>query len=164
MHATSSSKAIDLRPAILASLAAALFIAGIALGSVMDLGIATTPAAAVVVPDTSYNAVEGNRAQLGVAADTSYTTVEDARAQLGVAAGTSYGTVESLPGQSGVTVNTDDTSLVGKSGFPSSRGSRTPSGASSHDLARATGGWWASAPIVTDPAPETNDRYGAGIR
>jgi hypothetical protein len=143
MQATHSPKAIDLRPAILASLAAALFIAGIALGSVMDLGIASTPAAAVVVPDTSYDAAEGARAQFGVAADTSYNAVEGARAQFGV---------------------TDDASLSGKSGYPSSRGTRTPSSATSHDLARATGGWWASAPIITDPAPVPGDRDGPGYR
>ena len=46
MHATSSPKTIDLRPAILASFAAALFIAGIALGSVMNLGIPSTASGA----------------------------------------------------------------------------------------------------------------------
>jgi hypothetical protein len=142
MHATTSQKAINLQPAILALLAAFLFIAGIALGSVMELGTTST-ATAVAVPDTSYNAVEGARAQFGVAADTSYNAVESIRAQ------------------SGVTV---DTSLVGKSGYPSSRGSRTQSSATSHDLARATGGWWASAPIVTDPEPVPGDRPGPGYR
>jgi hypothetical protein len=143
MQATSSRKAIDLRPAILASLAAALFIAGIALGSVMDLGTTST-ATAVAVPDTSYSAVEGARAQFGVAPDTSYDDVEGLRAQSGVTVDTNSDFLmnarekAALRAQSGVT---EDTSLVGKSGFPSSRGISLPA-----------------------TQAEPNDRYGAGYR
>ena len=142
MHATTSPKTIDLKPAALALISAALFAGGILLGSAMDIRIASAPAA-VVAPDTSYNAVEGARAQFGVAADASYNAVESIRAQ------------------SGVTV---DTSLQGKSGYLSSRGTRTPSGASKHDLDRATGGWWASAPVAPATEVEPFDRIGGGYR
>jgi hypothetical protein len=139
MHATTSPKAIDLKPAALALVATALFAGGIILGSAMDIRIAPVTAS-VAAPDTSYNAIEGARAQFGVSADTSYATVESLRAQSGV----------------GV-----DTSLAGKSGFPSNR-----SGISSHDQARAAGGWWASAPAVGTPVSQADpdSRYGAGIR
>ena len=99
MHATTSPKAFDLKPALLAVLAATIVVAGIVIASAMDLRIGSTTAA-VVAPDTSYDAVEGARAQFGVAPDTSYDAVEGIRAQ------------------SGVTV---DTSLTGKSGYLSSK-------------------------------------------
>jgi hypothetical protein len=145
MHATTSPKAVDLKPAALALIAAALFAGGILLGSAMDIRIASTPAS-VVAPDTSYNAVEGARAQFGVAPDTSYDTVESLRAQ------------------SGVTVDTSP-SLTGKSGHPSTRGR----GITAHDKARGFGGWWASAPVapvVGTPTSQADpdSRYGAGIR
>ena len=89
MHVTSSPKAVNFQPAILAALAAALFIAGIALGSVIDVRLASAPAAAPA-PDTSYNAVEGARAQYGVAPDTSYSTVESMRAKSGVTENTDF--------------------------------------------------------------------------
>ena len=145
MHATTSPKAIDLKPAALALVAAALFAGGILMGSAIDLGIASAPAA-VAAPDTSYNAVE------------------DARAQFGVAPDTSYNTVESLRAQSGVTVDTAPV-LTGKSGFPSTRAR----GITAHDKARGFGGWWASAPVapvVGTPTSQADpdSRYGAGIR
>ena len=40
--------------------------------------------------DTSYNAVEGARAQYGVAPDTSYSTVESMRAKSGVTENTDF--------------------------------------------------------------------------
>ena len=91
MHATTSPKIIDQQPAAWAILAAVVLGIGIALGAVMDidLRIASAPAA-VAAPDTSYNAVEGARAQFGVNADTSYDVVEGARAQFGVNVVTSY--------------------------------------------------------------------------
>lgn len=99
MHATTSPKFVDQQPAALAALAAVVFAVGIALGAVMDLDlrIASTTSS-IAAPDTSYNAVEGARAQLGVNADTSYNAVEGTRAQLGVEA-----------------------SKFGASGFPSSK-------------------------------------------
>ena len=144
MHATTSPKAVDLKPALVAVLGAVLLTAGIVIGSAMDLRIAPTTAS-VSAPDTSYNAVEGARAQFGVAPDTSYDSVESIRAQ------------------SGVTV---DTNLQGKSGFPSTRAR----GISAHDKARGHGGWWgfapAADPVVGTPTSQAdpNDRYGAGIR
>ena len=81
MHATSSPKAVNFQPAILAALAAALFIAGIALGSVVDVRLASAPAAAPA-PDTSYNAVEGSSRPVRRRADTSYNTVEELRGQV----------------------------------------------------------------------------------
>jgi hypothetical protein len=163
MHATTSPKAIDLKPAALALVAAALFAGGIILGSAMDIRIASTPAS-VVALDTSYNAVEGARAQFGVTPDTSYNAVEDARAQFGVTPATSSKTVESARGQSGVTVDTSPT-LKGRSGFPSTRAR----GITAHDKARGFGGWWASAPVapvVGTPTSQADpdSRYGAGIR
>ena len=145
MHATTSPKAIDLKPAALALVAAALFAGGILLGSAMDIRIASAPAA-VAAPDTSYNAVEGARAQFGVKSDTSYNTVESLRAQ------------------SGVTVDTSPT-LKGRSGFPSTRAR----GITAHDIARGYAGWWASAPeapVVGTPTSQAdpNTRYGGGIR
>jgi hypothetical protein len=142
MHATTSPKAIDLKPALLAVLGAVLLTAGIIIGSAMDLRIAPTTAS-VVAPDTSYNAVEGARAQFGVAPDTSYDTVESLRAQSGV-------TVDTAP------------SLAGKSGFPSTRAR----GITAHDKARGFGGWWASAPVAGTPVSQADpdSRYGAGIR
>ena len=67
MHATTSPKIIDQQPAALAILAAVVLGIGIALGAVMDidLRIASAPAA-IAAPDTSYDAVEGARAQFGV--------------------------------------------------------------------------------------------------
>jgi hypothetical protein len=173
MHVTQSPKAVNFQPAILAALAAALFIAGIALGSIIDVRLASAPAAAPA-PDTSYNAVEGARAQYGVAPDTSYSTVESMRAKSGVTENTDLDVLMAARAkaaearaQSGVTVDTD--SLKGKSGFPSTRGNRTPSGASSHDKARGAAGWWASAPVTTvagTPVSQAdpNDRVGGGIR
>jgi hypothetical protein len=142
MHATTSPKAIDLKPALLAVLGAVLLTAGIIIGSAMDLRIAPTTAS-VAAPDTSYNAVEGARAQFGVAPDTSYDTVESLRAQSGV-------TVDTAP------------SVAGKSGFPSTRGR----GISGHDKARGFAGWWASAPVAGTPVSQADpdSRYGAGIR
>ena len=162
MHATTSPKAIDLKPALLAVLGAVLLTAGIVTASAMDLRFAPT-AASVSAPDVSYNAVEGARAQFGVAPDTSYNAVESIRSQ------------------SGVTV---DPSLQGKSGFPSTRGSeslagsttagqqyldwytRSSAGVSAHDQARGQAGWWASAPVVGTPTSQAdpNSRYGGGIR
>lgn len=87
MHATTSSKLVDQQPAALAALAAILFAAGIALGAAMDLDLRIAPtAASVAAPDTSYNAVEGIRAQFGVTPDTSYDAVEGTRAQFGIVA------------------------------------------------------------------------------
>ena len=145
MHATTSPKAIDLKPAALALVAAAVLAGGILLGSAMNIGIASAPAAGVA-PDTSYNAVEGARAQFGVAPDTSYDTVESLRAQSGV-------TVDTTP------------SVKGQIGHPSTRGR----GITAHDKARGFGGWWASAPIapvVGTPTSQADpdSRYGAGIR
>jgi hypothetical protein len=145
MHATTSPKAIDLKPAALALVAAALFGGGILLGSAMDIRIASAPAA-VVAPDTSYNAVE------------------DARAQFGVAPDTSYNTVESLRAQSGVTVDTSPT-VKSQIGHPKTRGR----GITAHDKARGYAGWWASAPeapVVGTPSSQADpdSRYGGGIR
>lgn len=145
MHATTSPKVIDLKPAGLALIAAAVFAGGILLASAMDIRIASTPAS-VAAPDTSYDAVEGVRAQFGVKPDTSYDTVESLRAQSGV-------TVATAP------------ALKGRSGFPSTR-SR---GITAHDKARGFGGWWASAPVapvVGTPISQADpdSRYGAGIR
>ncbi len=145
MHATTSPKAIDLKPAALALVAAALFAGGILLGSAMDIRIASAPAA-VVAPDISYNAVEDARAQFGVTPDTSYNAVEDIRAQSGV-------TVDTTP------------SLKGRSGHPSTRGR----GITAHDKARGSAGWWASAPaapVAGTPVSQadSNSRYGGGIR
>jgi hypothetical protein len=145
MHATTSPKVIDLKPAALALIAAAMFAGGIILGSAVDFQIAAAPAA-VVAPDNSYNAVEKARAQFGVTPDTSYDTVESLRAQ------------------SGVTVATSPT-LKGRSGYPSTRAR----GITAHDKARGFGGWWASAPVapvVGTPASQAdpNTRYGGGIR
>lgn len=145
MHATTSPKAIDLKPAALALIAAALFAGGILLGSAMDIRIASTPAS-VAAPDTSYNAVEGARAQFGVTPDTSYDNVESLRAQ------------------SGVTVDTSPT-LKGRSGFPSTRAR----GITAHDKARGYAGWWASAPeapVAGTPVSQSDpdSRYGGGIR
>jgi hypothetical protein len=140
MHATTSPKAIDLKPAALALIAAALFAGGILLGSAMDIRIASTPAA-VAVPDISYNAVEGARVQFGVAPDTSYNSVESLRAQ------------------SGVTVDTSP-SVKGQIGHPSTRGR----GITAHDKARGYAGWWASAPVAPATQPERDGRFGAGYR
>jgi hypothetical protein len=146
MHATATPKLVDQQPAFLAVLATLLFAAGIALGAALPgLDLKIAPSAAVSVPDNSYNAVEGIRAQFGVAPDTSYDTVESIRAQAGVKAA--------------------PTTKVGKSGFPSTRGR----GISAHDKARGFGGWWASAAAGTAAGTpvsqaESNDRYGSGIR
>ena len=145
MHATTSPKTIDLKPAALALIAAGLFAGGILLGSAIDLRIASAPAA-VVAPDTSYNAVEGARAQFGVAPDTSYNTVESLRAQ------------------SGVTVDTS-APVKRQIGHPSTRAR----GITAHDKARGSAGWWASAPeapVVGTPTSQADPdtRYGGGIR
>jgi hypothetical protein len=162
MQATTSQKAIDLRPAIMASLAIALLIAGIALGSVL-VGTTST-ATAVAGPDTSYTAVEGARAQFGVPADKSYNAVEDLRTQWGATVQTEFDFLHAARAkaaaaraESGVTV---DTSLVGKSGFPSSRG------ISQHDVQRGAAGWWASAPEPAQRAPELerDGAFGHGYR
>ena len=123
MHATSSPKAVNFQPAILAAVAAALFIAGIALGSVMDLRLASTPAA-VVAPDTSYNAIEGARAQFGVAADTSYNAIEDLRAQSGVTVPTEFDVLHAARAKAAAAAaaaRAKSETKVGKSGFPSTR-------------------------------------------
>jgi len=181
MHATSSPKAVNFQPAILAAMAAALFIAGIALGSVVDVRLASAPAAAPA-PDASYNSVEGTRAQLGVAADTSYNAVEDLRAQSGVSATTEFDVLHAARAKAAAAAaaaRAKSETKIGKSGFPSSRG------ISQHDVQRGAAGWWASAPVAparvgpdslygpTPVAPvvgtpvsqaDPNDRYGAGIR
>ena len=99
MHATTSPKIIDQQPAALAILAAVVLGIGIALGAVMDidLRIASAPAA-IAAPDTSYDAVEGARAQFGVNAVTSY---EGARARLGNG-DANYDAVEGARAQFGV--------------------------------------------------------------
>lgn len=143
MQATTSPKLIDQQPAALAVLATiVIFAVGVALGAVMDLDLKFAPAAAVTAPDTSYDYVEGLRGQAGAfgAPDTSYDAVEKLRAQSGV---------------------TED--LTGRSGFPSTRGSRTP-GVSQHDQLRGAGGWWASAPALQATEVEPFDRIGGGYR
>jgi len=167
VQATSTPKLVAQPPAALAALAAILFAAGIALGAAMDLDLRIPSTASVVAPDTSYNAVEKLRAQSGIAPDTSYDYVESLRAQSGVTVNTEFDVLHAarakaaaLRAKSGVT---EDTSLVGKSGFPSTRG------ISQHDVARGAAGWWASAPTGTvagTPVSQADpsDRYGAGIR
>ena len=183
MHATSSPKAVNFQPAILAAMAAALFIAGIALGSVVDVRLASAPAAAPA-PDTSYNAVERARAQFGVPADTSYDSVEKLRAQSGVTVTTDYDVLHAARAKAAAAaaaakMKAEDTSLFGRSGHPSSRA------ISKHDVQRGTAGWWASAPVAparvgpdslygpTPVAPvvgtpvsqaDPNDCVGGGIR
>ena len=181
MHATSSPKAVNFQPAILAAMAAALFIAGIALGSVVDVRLASAPAAAPA-PDASYNSVEGTRAQLGVAADTSYNAVEDLRAKSGVSATTEFDVLHAARAKAAAAAaaaRAKSETKIGKSGFPSTRG------ISQHDVQRGAAGWWASAPVAparvgpdslygpTPVAPvvgtpvsqaDPNDRVGGGIR
>jgi hypothetical protein len=143
VQATTSPKLVDQRPAAIAVLATiVIFAVGIALGAVMDLDVQLAPAAAVTAPDTSYDYVEGLRGNAGAfgAPDTSYDAVEKLRAQSGV---------------------TED--LTGQSGFPSTRGSRTP-GISEHDQLRGAAGWWATAPVVSAPEVEQFDRIGGGYR
>lgn len=144
MQATTSPKAIDLKPAALALVAAALFAGGIILGSAMDIRITSTTAS-VAAP-----------AQLSIPADRSY-NVESA--QLPVPADRSYNRA-----QSGVTVDTSPT-LKGRSGYPSTQAR----GITAHDKARGAAGWWASAPATTvagTPVSQAdpNSRYGGGIR
>ena len=145
MHATTSPKAMDLKPAALALVAAAVLAGGIILSSAVDLQITSAPAAAVV-GDRSNDAREDFRAQSGASVDT-YDAREDFRAQ------------------SRVTV---DPSLFGKSGFPSTRdaGSRAGStgGVSAHDTARGAAGWWATAPVAPATEVEPFDRIGGGYR
>ena len=104
MHATSSPKVIDQQPAMVAILAAALLAVGIALGAVMDLDL-RIPAAAVSAPDTSYNAVEGIRAQIGVENDSKFgksgylssKTHDELRSERGWWASAPAGTVAGTP-------------------------------------------------------------------
>ena len=107
MQATSTPKLVAQPPAALVALAAILFAAGIALGAAMDLDLRIPSTAPVAAPDTSYNAVEGARAQFGVAPDTSYDAVEGIRAQSGVTVDTSYDAIEKARALSGVTVDAD---------------------------------------------------------
>jgi hypothetical protein len=166
MHATTSPKFVDQQQTFLVALAAILFAVGIALGSAMDLDLKIAPAAATVsAPDTSYNAVEKTRAQFGVAPDNSYNQVESLRAKSGVTVTTGYDVLHAarakaaaIRAKSGVT---EDTSLIGRSGFPSSRA------ISAHDVQRGAAGWWASAPAVAGTPVSQADpstRSGPGIR
>ena len=190
MQATTSPKFVDQNQTFLVALAAILFAVGIALGSAMDLDLKIAPAAATVsAPDTSYNAVEKTRAQFGIAPDNSYNQVEHLRAQSGVTVATEYDVLHAarakaaaLRAKSGVT---EDTTLIGRSGFPSTRAidrqalevarakaaisERSLLGVSAHDELRGAAGWWGSAPIGTvagTPVSQAdpNDRVSGGVR
>jgi hypothetical protein len=173
MHATTSPKFVDQQQTFLVALAAILFAVGIALGSAMDLDLKIAPAAATVsAPDNSYDAVEKTRAQFGIAPDNSYNQVESLRAQSGVTVATEYDVLHAarakaaaLRAKSGVT---EDTTLIGRSGFPSSRAIDRQV-ISAHDMDRGAAGWWASAPSSTlagTPVSQAdpNDRVSGGVR
>ena len=167
MHATSSPKAVNFQPAILAAMAAALFIAGIALGSVVDVRLASAPAAAPA-PDASYNSVEGARAQLGVAADTSYNAVEDLRVQSGVSATTEFDVLHAARAKAAAAARAKaqarHVTSIGKSGFPSTRGisqhdMQRGAAGSGHDPSRgAASDWWALWPPRSRRSPGLRSR------
>lgn len=160
MHATTSPKAIDLKPAALALVAAAVFAGAMIVGSTMDVQIGAAPAA-VVAPDTSYDNRENFRAQSRFSPVDTYDVREDFRAQSGVTVGPS---------------------LLGKSGFPSTRESESLAGSTSagqqyrdwytqsapgvsaQDQARGAAGWWATAPVAPATEVEPFDRIGGRYR
>jgi len=166
VQATSTPKLVVQPPAALVALAAILFAAGIALGAAMDLDLRIPSTASVAAPDTSYNAIEKLRAQSGIAPDTSYDYVESLRAQSGVTVNTEFDVLHAARARAAAArakAADLDKSLVGKSGFPSTRG------ISQHDVARGAAGWWASAPTGTvagTPVSQAdpNDRISGGIR
>ncbi len=148
MQATSTPKLANQQPAILVALAAIALAVGIALGAALpgiDLNFGST--GVVPAPDTSYNAVEGIRAQFGVAPDTSYDVVEANRAA-------AFGTSAAAP-------------IITERGYIAAK--RHELALKKHDELRGAAGWWASAPASTvagTPVSQAdpNDRYGDGVR
>ena len=172
MQATTSPKFVDQSQTFLVALAAILFAVGIALGSAMDLDLKIAPAAATVsAPDNSYNAVEKTRAQFGVAPDNSYNVVEHLRAQSGVTVATEYDVLHAARAKAAAAAAKtlrEDSTLTGRSGFPSTRAIDRQV-ISAHDMQRGAAGWWASAPsstIAGTPVSQAdpNDRVSGGVR
>jgi hypothetical protein len=171
MQATTSPKFVDQQQTFLVALAAILFAVGIALGSAMDLDLKIAPAAATVsAPDNSYNAVEKTRAQFGIAPDNSYNQVEHLRAQSGVTVATEYDVLHAARAKAAAaqakTLRED--TIVGRSGFPSSRAIDRQV-ISAHDMDRGDRGWWGSAPTGTAAGTpvsqaDPNDRVSGGVR
>lgn len=143
MHATTSPKAIDLKPAALALVAAAVFAGGIILGSAVDFPIAAAPAAGVAA-DHSYDGMEASRLS---AVDTS----------------------PSLTGKSGYPSTRGSESLAGLTSagqeyvdyYLGSAGA-----VAARDNARGDAGWWASAPVAgtTSAGQQYVDHYLRSMR